>query len=517
MTPFRDSARLAPVDMLPPDTDRVRGDSAVTGRGISRRVLLAAAPVAGVTAAAGAPAGPALAAVAGPVATPADFGAVADGVADDTSALNRALAQARALDFGGPAQIYRVSGELLAGQATPQFLVGTGAIIRFSAAKHGSLRLKGAGHHVSGLAFEGIDPALGAQLGGKAIIVDTAAGSTIESCRFTDLAERIVGCLFQHCGHRPPLNSDGSVNNSFVATLRVSGDYTTLVDSQLLDCDWGAYFRADVESGHPAISYYECSGNLIVAGADASVSSQGISNGRGRGGRIENNTIVGFLDNSIDCYGCTGTTVIGNTTEGGKDGVFIGDEVSAGNTISGNVFRHPQRGVRILAGDPLNKSVTGTVVSGNVVLQPSDGGILVQEGGTAQISGTIIADNRIDLQDNAPGDFGIKVVGAEVTRITGNHVHRSHLHGIRLEGADIAQIIGNIVQDPGYGWSDPKLRVYDGVSVTTSNRVVVRDTVVYGAARWAVDVATGTGTRWRSTQNGVNLHSAVIASDNLGW
>ncbi|MFD0524457.1 right-handed parallel beta-helix repeat-containing protein [Paractinoplanes durhamensis] len=502
----------------------------MTTRGISRRILLAGAPVVGVTAAVGAPAAPALAAAAGPVATPADFQAAGDGVADDTAALNRALAQARVLDFGGPDRIYRVTADLIAGQATPQFLVGTGAIIRFSGAKHGPLRLKAAAHQVSGLAFEGIDPAIRAQAGGKAIIVeDTAPGSRIEGCRFTDLAEsailvnpgavrtRIAGCLFQHCGHRPPLGSDGKLDTSFVATLRIAADYTTLVDSHLLDCDWGVYFR-----GQPEISYYECSGNLIVAGADATGTSQGVSNGRGRSGRIENNTIVGFVDNSIDCYGCTGTTIVGNTTEGGKDGVFIGDEVSVGNTITGNVFRRPQRGVRILAGDPLDRSVTGTVVSGNVILQPTDGGILVQEDGTAQVSGTIIADNRIDLQDNAPGDFGIKVVGAEVTRITGNHVYRSHLHGIRLEGADIAQISGNIVQDPGYGWTNAADKVYDGVSVTTSNRVVVKDTVVYGSARWAVDVATGsgmtvTGTRWRATQNGVNLHSGVLAADNVGW
>jgi hypothetical protein len=45
--------------------------------------------------------------------------------------------------------------------------------------------------------------------------------------------------------------------------------------------------------------------------------------------------------------GCGDTSIVGNTTRGGKDGMFVGDDPSNGITITGNAFNGPQSGVRV--------------------------------------------------------------------------------------------------------------------------------------------------------------------------
>jgi hypothetical protein len=61
--------------------------------------------------------------------SPKDFGAVADGVADDTAAINAALATGRSVDFGGLENVYRVTSTFLI-TANDRIMFGSGATIR---------------------------------------------------------------------------------------------------------------------------------------------------------------------------------------------------------------------------------------------------------------------------------------------------------------------------------------------------------------------------------------------------
>ncbi|GAA0939541.1 hypothetical protein Vau01_087870 [Virgisporangium aurantiacum] len=462
---------------------------------------------------------PAAAAVSGAGASPLDYGATGDGIADDTAAVNACLAANRAVDFGGPQYTYLVTGTLLVVQSAAQVVTGSGASVKAGAGVP-MMRLKNAAHVVSGIRFAGNN------LGTRGVIVEpTAPGSRVEGCTFTAVTgtgidvqpgahrTRIAGCLFERCGR------GAGIASPFNTTIFVAGaDHCKVVDNELRDCDWGVYFRGpDAATG---INFYECRGNTIVCASPAPAASQGISNGHGRGGRIADNTVIGFADNSIDCFGCRNMLIVGNSTSGGKDAVFVGDETTNSIVISGNVFSGPQRGVRVLRDnttpDGRGTLVTGVVVSGNTVSNPTDGGILIQGGGTGEVTGITVADNDLHVGD--AGLYGVKIVKADVSRISGNRIFRPRNEAILIRDADLVEVTGNILRDAGRATANG----YDAISVNTSNRILVRDNTVYGTARYAVAIPTGngitvTGTRWRSLgTGGLNVTApGAVQSDNL--
>lgn len=484
---------------------------------LSRRAFLYGTPaVAGAALLPADPARAAAASVAGAGASPRDYGAIGDGVSDDTAALNRCLAENRAVDLGGPENTYLVSGELLVQLAGPQVVTGWGATIRAGTAAN-LMRLRNARHVINGVVFDG-----GSQDGGVGIIVEeTAQHCRIERCSFFDVGgsavwvkpgahhTTITGCLLDHCGHGATV-----LDNNYRSSIYVTdADYCSVVDNEVLRSNWGILFRGDTAS--PGINLYNCQGNTVVCASPAPPTSQGISNRYGRNGRILNNTVVGFDDNSIDCWGCNNMTITGNSTIGGKDGVFVGDPSSSNFVISGNVFRGPQRGVRVLSATA-GALVIGVTITGNTVTQPTDGGILISEDGTAQLSGITVSDNDLHIGD--AGTYGVKVLRADASRISGNRVYRPRNQAIYLDGVDLVEVTDNLLQDAGHSAAN----TYDAIYVTNSNRAILRNNTVFGSARYAVGITGGTGmtvtgTRWRSVGTG-GINSAAtntVLSDNV--
>jgi hypothetical protein len=459
----------------------------------------------------------------GVVASPKDFGAVGDGASDDTLAVNACLAQSRAIDFGGPETTYLITGTLLVQQAVPQTLTGRGATVKAGAAVH-MMRLQNASHAVSGIVFDGNGQASGLGL----VVEGTAPGSRVEECRFVNVAGcgiqiqvgahrcRISGCVIDNCGHGsgtvPPFNT-----SIFVA----DADYCSVLDNEVLQCDWGISFRG--ADPRPGINLYHCRGNTVTCMSPAPAASQGISNAHGYNGRIEGNTIIGFDDNSIDCHGCSDLTIVGNTIIGGKDGVFVGDDPSANVTITGNVFTRPQRAVRVLSGTT-GALIIGVVIAANTVSYPTDGGILVSQQGSAEVSGIDVVDNSVHVAGF--GTYGVKVVGAGQCRIAGNRIYRPTQEAIYLDTVDIVEVSDNLLQDASYLAPN----THNAINVTSSDptlpshRVTMRNNTAYGGARFAVNIDGGsgmtvTGTRWRSLGTGGmgNRPTDTVESDNMQY
>ncbi|MEJ3746202.1 right-handed parallel beta-helix repeat-containing protein [Actinomycetes bacterium KLBMP 9797] len=494
-------------------------------RNPGRRALLYGAPTlaAGAVLLAGSRA-EAAAAVAG-AASPKDYGAVGDGVADDAAAIQACLNANRVVDFGGPDNTYLITKPLKVDKTTPQVLIGAGASIKAGAAAD-MMEFYYAGHSISGVVFDGDN-----QGNGVAIrIRGSAVGSSVDDCTFVNVAGsgvvvayganrvRIADCAFRRCGHGTAIPDDQvNIRNSVL----VAADHCSVLDNELIECNWGVYFRAENDSG---ISFYTCQGNTITCLTDTIAGTQGISNARGRSGRIQDNLIIGFNDNSIDCWGCTNMTITGNTTSGGKDGVFIGDVHSNSITVTGNVFRGPQRGVRVVTAGTgyTNQLVAGVTVTGNTVSNPSVCGIYVGETASNQLSGVTIADN--DLHIAHAGDYGVQIVNAECCRVTGNRIFRAKKHGIVLTGTDIVDVSNNLIQDASHaeaGTTTPPQS--DAIHVDGSHRALIRNNMVYGGARYAVNITGGTGmtvtgNRWRAINGGLAIGGGTagpILADNL--
>lgn len=493
---------------------------------MSRRTLLYGSPVVAGAAIAGAamPGATAMAATgAGADAVSpksAPYNAVGDGIADDTAAINQCLVDNRVVDFGGLGTTYRITDTIYVNQSEARYLVANGATIKADAAVT-MMRFLNAAHEVVGLHFDG---AAGLSAVGL-IIESTSKNSVVESCSFVDIGwsgviveasfTKIASCAFRHCGHRQPPPGDDNQR----ITLRVDGaDHCTVVDNTITDCNWGISFRGS--SANPGISYYACRGNTVIAISPPVADSQGISTTFGRQARIDSNTIVGFGDNSIDCHGCSGITIAGNTTTGGKDGVFVGDENSSNVVITGNVFTGPQRGVRIWTStDPSlqGRLVASVTVVGNTVAAPIDGGIQAYRGGANQISGITITGNTV--HGPGTGAYGISITGVDSSKITHNQVYRIAGEGVWLNGTDMVEVADNIIQDAGYTRTANSV---DAIRIDSANRAFVRNNTAYGNARYAVSISGGvgmtvTGTRWRSLATGGvnNGANGTVLSDNL--
>jgi parallel beta-helix repeat protein len=455
--------------------------------------------------------------------SPKDYGAVGDGVADDTAAVQDCLNDNRVVDFGGPENTYLVTTSIKVAKTAAQVLVGSGATVKAGAATD-MMEFYYAAHSISGVTFDGNNQGRGVAIR----IRGSAVGASVDDCVFAAVAGsgvvvehgadrvRIAGCVFRRCGHGTAIPEPlANTRNSVL----VAADYCSVLDNELLECNWGVYFRAENDAG---ISFYTCQGNTITCLSNTIVGTQGISNRLGRNGRLQDNTILGFNDNGIDCWGCNNMSITGNVISGGKDGVFVGDIHSSSITITGNVFQSPQRGVRVVtaATDYTGQLVIGVTITGNTVSNPSVAGIYVGETTSNQLSGVTIADN--DLHVARAGDYGIQIVNAECSRVTGNRVYRPKKHGIALSGTDIIEVSGNLVQDASQaeaGTTTPPQS--DAINVSASNRTLVRDNIMYGGARYALNITggsgmTATGNRWRSISAGANIDTAnPIVADNL--
>ncbi|MFG1610612.1 right-handed parallel beta-helix repeat-containing protein [Actinoplanes sp. NPDC049265] len=460
-------------------------------------------------------------------ASPKDYGAKGDGVTDDTGAVTACLRANRVIDFGGPENTYLITSPVPVDRADPQLLFGSGAVLK-AGSTAGLMGVARAGHTISGLVFDGG----GQQFGVAVRVLGDAVGVSIDGCTFNAIGAsgvsvdrgadraRITECSFRRCGHGTafPPGNDNKRNSVLIAA-----DFGTVADNEILECNWGVYFRADDDDAE-GVSFYTCQGNTITALNNSIDGAQGISNNRGRSGRIQDNIIVGFNDNSIDCWGCSNLTISGNTTGGGNTGVFIGDASSGSITITGNVFRGPVVGVRVATdGQKTGNLVSGVTISGNTVSGASLYGILVNETAGNTLTGVTIADNDLNIGD--AGDYGIRIEAAECCRVTGNRIHRPRKHGISLSGTDIVDVSGNLIQDASRAnaIADPPVAAqYDAINVDGAQRAVIRDNTVYGGARYAVTVTGGTGmtiagNRWRSS-GGLNIAAATVSpiqSDNV--
>ncbi|GAB3970029.1 hypothetical protein GCM10027615_25550 [Plantactinospora veratri] len=259
------------------------------------------------------------------------------------------------------------------------------------------------------------------------IVEGSAAGSVVDGCTFSNVAacavsiqpgahhSKVTGCTMRRCGH------GSEVDSPFNCTVFVAdADFCAVVDNDLLECDWGVYFRGEPES--PGISYYTCQGNTITCASPAPTAAQGISCRYGRDASLAGNTVVGFGDNCIDCWGCQRLAIVGNNTSGGRNGVFVGDAPTGSITITGNTFNVPRVGGVRVDSSTGTAMIVGVVVTGNTIVSPGEYGIQVSEDRSAQTTGITVADN--DLHLNGVTLVGIRLTNIEASRISGNRVYR---------------------------------------------------------------------------------------------
>lgn len=395
------------------------------------------------------------------IGSPRGYGAVADGIADDTDAVNACLANHRAVDLGGPESVYLITSPILVAHASGQVLTASGATLRAGAATD-LLWLRNAGHTVSGLVLDGGPHSV------RGIVVAGSAGSSrIEGCVVTDVAGHAVSV--EAGAHRTRVS--GCVIRRSGAVSVAGADFCDVSGNDLTECRAGIAFHLT--------RFARCRGNTLVAA--------GIEVSSGYGVAVEGNSVADAPGAAVHGRGCRNLTIRGNATSGGAHGVLI-TGTTASVTVTGNTSGGAAWGVGVEAGTS-GVLVIGVTVTGNTISHPTAGGIRAAAVAGAQVSGVTVADNDI----HAAGRYGVSMAGVDSCRVNGNRVHRPTGECVLLTGVDVVHVHENLLQDAGR----------DAVAIESSNRVLVRDNTAYGGARHAVRLAGGggmtvSGTRWRS-------------------
>jgi hypothetical protein len=365
-----------------------------------------------------------------PYVSPEDFGAVGDGVTDDTTALQNAVngAAGNGLILSGT---YLISGTIalpgdieILGTATGEVLSATADISLFAAALESDIRITGVRFRQTAT---GTAPYTGA------VVLDRCTDSLVADCEFTGM---------QWAGVYLAGAARNEVRDNYFHEFQ-SGE-------------------AGVNEGSDILLYYDCSynkvtGNTCNGGGDYGILIQDPYSEPARS--PSRNLVSGNQVGQHDGYGIavyiprpendlldTFNSILGNTVEdivgshlGGDSGagIYVVGAGAGGTLIADNTIRNCCR-------ETANRSLAPAAIGLNGI--------------QAEAARVVVSDN--DIADMSQGD-GILVVsspgGAAISgnaiRIPGSNGAGATVlgSGIRVENSSRAAVVGNTVTGAGTG------------------------------------------------------------------
>jgi len=332
-----------------------------------------------------------------------DFGAVGNGVADDTAAIQAALTAKLAVNFGDASNVYKISGELTVQSGA--FLFGSGATIRQTTNVTSMLNIVGKTNiYIDGLTFDDTGAGYVTNDGTPNAAIFGGAGTqyvTVTRCKFTKVtyaAIRFVG------------SSNITVKNNTI----IGPGVATLPSNTNLRC-YGVLFDA-------ACNRFVCNDNQIT--------------GTTHGIRIEQAT------NGV----CNGNNIFDIP---GQHGFYIGAACS-NLTISGNsISVIALQGIKIQAQNSYS-DVLNIAVVGNTLISCLDSAITTSNGAgataqTAKCGNITIEGNTI----RTSGGSGLSIQNTVQAVVSGNSIQNSTFSGIAFSACDHILISSNVITTAG--------------------------------------------------------------------
>mgnify|MGYP004457068981 CR=1 FL=1 len=465
------------------------------------------------------------------VATPRMFGALGDGITNDLSALNAALASEKVVD--GEGLTYLVQSGAITVPSSRTFRNAT--ITEPAVSNTTMLRVTGSNVTVSDVSFDGSTGTTS-----RGIIVNAGLSDVhIFKCKANDLKKPFVGvsgdyvnnlfcvritidkCFANNCG-----NDGTNYDRATVIFDGVSG--CTVKDCYFSSCNWGISFRQPYD--YPALTnpyaFYNKVEGCYLSGKAGYPYNQGISAQSQKHFSASGNTIEGFLGNAIDNQRCDFSRIENNKLTSGDDGVFFGDLNCKGHVVTGNVITGCVRGIRVYGavGDWANQAMTDITITGNIITDSTVVGIYVyRTEPTNSFAGFNITGNIIDNSGTrgiASNTQGVLVTGLSGGVVSNNVIRNTRMEGLRFENSVGVVAVGNSVT--GFDYS---ATAQAGIYLDVNSRgVQLRNSTisVSGGSGAAVREAgvnnTVTGTRWNGVTTGVNsTGTGAVLSDNSAY
>jgi hypothetical protein len=366
-----------------------------------------------------------------------DFGAVGDGVADDTAAIQAAvdlIGSGDSLFF--PQGVYKLTARILITKTNVTvFGIGEGSkIVQSSLIGQDTLRLSGCtdtvvtGMHVVG----------NGMLSGVGIRLDACTRCAVERCHISNtryggvhldgLTTQNVDCKVASCVFTDSPVTDLDVHTTSGAAVQSFGSFTGIVIENNIINDGNTYgVRVTMGQETDVGDGVVIAGNIIrnARGYGITVYRGDVTSAVFKGASIIGNFVKDTTGNVADAvYGNTYgtgiyvqsvdmTSVIGNVIDGANSGTTetlltragIGVANATAVVISGNIVRNCTfHGIEIKDPDGYGDEEGASQINGNIIDRPGLDGIFAHR----LSSGVTIANNTV----MAPGRRGIAVDGA---------------------------------------------------------------------------------------------------------
>ena len=470
---------------------------------------------------------------------PLMFGAVGDGVTDDSSKITAAL---RACKFHceGLGLTYGVGGTILQDQSVPTLFTNAKFQYLSALGTQPMMRMKNAGHMQRSLSWDG-----GGGTTGSCIIwegFNTRDGGYIEKCEFKyvggaairisgDYTNRIFArygairnCRFIRCGNTGIANDRCTVIADGVNNFTFDGLIMT-------ECNWGIYIRMDTSLPDKARAVNNLLQNCHIYGSGRThptfTDAQGISANRQDSLKVDNCWVEGFADNGFDCGSSTGMQITNYRCNNCKDAIFIGDIDCDSYVIDNVIARDCDRGVRIVMDGNIQSDgiVRNVRITNMKVTNPIYEGFSIRNtGASTGVFDIYLVNCFVESTTSyslSTFTYPFRIEGIDGAFLDNCGCRYAKAAGIYIKKGDQIQVRGGRLQN-----IDMAGGANYGVTVENdSNRVSISDVIVYGSSTGgAVLLAGGSGhsvkhTRWRSLAGGVSSSSATAPYllDNIAF
>ncbi|WP_302615626.1 phage tail fiber protein [uncultured Enterobacter sp.] len=475
------------------------------------------------------------------ITNPLMFGAQAVAGADDSSAINAAIAATTA-ECDGLGYSYQIASTVAINQPNKRFRKARISLTSAAAVSTVMFRIRANYAEVIECVFDGN----GGANTSAALIWEGAlcqVGGVVRNCQFLycgangisvtpDYANNLFNnggviqdCFFQTCGSTNPNdNRRCSILADGVSNFRIQG-------CDIRKSNWGIYVRQDTGlAGRPRKS-----GNKIldchVEGSGRTHATytvaQGLSANRQEGMIVNNVRVHDFADNGFD-FGSSRNCQISNAYFNSvKDAIFIGDISCERYNISNVIAESCDRGVRIVMDGTIYPVETAQQIriSNMQVFDPNyTGFFIVNTGATTVMKDIELVNCNVDSTNSyslSTYNQAYRIIGCQFVELLNCSANVNKQAAIYIKASELVSVRGGVLRSSAKDGSNS----YAVTVENDSNRVSISDVMMFGEpTAGAVLLAGGSGhsvkhTRWRSMTGGVSSSSATspYLLDNIAF